>query len=146
MYKDILLAVDREDEPSWRLSLPVALGHCEAFGARLHLVTVVHEIGVGDVASFLPLDFEAQRLDKTEQWLREVAARNVPPGVAVQLNVGSGKVYAEILRIARDVRADLIIMASHRPELADYLLGSNAAHVVRHADCSVLVVRQRRRS
>ena len=36
---------------------------------------------------------------------------------------------------------DLIIMASHRPELQDYLLGPNAARVVRHANCSVLVVR-----
>jgi nucleotide-binding universal stress UspA family protein len=146
MYKDILLAVDREDESSWRLSLPVALAHCAAFGARLHLVTVVHEIGVGDVASFLPLDFESQRLEKTDQWLREIAAKNVPPGISVQLNVGQGKVHAEILRIAREVEADLIIMASHRPELADYLLGSNAANVVRHADCSVLVVRKARRS
>ncbi len=146
MYENILLAVDREDESSWRLSLPVALRQCDAFGARLHLVTVVHEIGVGDVASFLPLDFEAQRLEKTDQWLREIAAKNVPPGVAVQLSVGRGKVHAEILRIAGEVEADLIIMASHRPELADYLLGSNAAHVVRHADCSVLVVRQGRHS
>jgi nucleotide-binding universal stress UspA family protein len=35
----------------------------------------------------------------------------------------------------------MIVMASHRPELKDYLLGPNAARVVRHAECSVLVVR-----
>ena len=37
--------------------------------------------------------------------------------------------------------AELVIIASHRPDITTYLLGSNAAAVVRHADCSVLVVR-----
>ena len=37
--------------------------------------------------------------------------------------------------------ADLLIIASHRPGLQDYFLGSTAAHVVRHAACSVHVIR-----
>ena len=37
--------------------------------------------------------------------------------------------------------ADLIIIGSHRPAMSTYLLGSNATTVVRHAGCSVLVVR-----
>jgi nucleotide-binding universal stress UspA family protein len=37
--------------------------------------------------------------------------------------------------------ADLIVMASHRPAMKTYFLGSNAGHVVRYASCSVLVVR-----
>ena len=36
----------------------------------------------------------------------------------------------------------LIVMGSHHPELKDYLLGPNAAKVMRHADCSVMVVRE----
>lgn len=39
----------------------------------------------------------------------------------------------------RDV--DLIIIASHRPGLSDYFLGSTAARVVRHATCGVHVLR-----
>jgi nucleotide-binding universal stress UspA family protein len=35
----------------------------------------------------------------------------------------------------------LIVMNSHRPDLRDHLIGSNASQVVRHASCSVLVVR-----
>jgi nucleotide-binding universal stress UspA family protein len=35
-----------------------------------------------------------------------------------------------------------ILMASHRPEVKDYLIGPNAAHVAQHADCSVLVLRR----
>ncbi|MEH0069611.1 universal stress protein [Pannonibacter sp. Pt2-lr] len=55
--------------------------------------------------------------------------------------VRSGSVYHEIIEEARFIKAGLIVMGSHRPGLATYLIGSNAAHVVRHAPCSVLVLR-----
>jgi nucleotide-binding universal stress UspA family protein len=58
-----------------------------------------------------------------------------------QAIVTNGTVYEEILRTAKEIGCDVIVMASHRPELKDYLLGPNAARVVRHANCSVLVVR-----
>ena len=53
----------------------------------------------------------------------------------------NGTIYDEILAVADEIGADLIVMASHRPALRDYLLGPNAARVVRHAKQSVLVVR-----
>ncbi|MBS28951.1 MAG: hypothetical protein CL566_08540 [Alphaproteobacteria bacterium] len=37
--------------------------------------------------------------------------------------------------------ADIIVIPAHRPYVGDYLLGSNAARVARHADQSVLIVR-----
>jgi nucleotide-binding universal stress UspA family protein len=40
------------------------------------------------------------------------------------------------------MNADLIVLAAHRPELKDYLLGPNASRVVRHAKCSVYVIRE----
>ena len=49
--------------------------------------------------------------------------------------------YHEILEEAGEIKADLIVMASHRPGFATYLMGSNATYVVRHARCSVLVIR-----
>ncbi len=141
MFKDILLAVDREHEASWQKALPVAIEHCRTFGARLHVLTVVPGLGVGDVSSFLPMGYERQILDKANQWLHAFARDQVPSGISVQHIVGHGKVHREILRAAAEIGADLIVMASHRPELADYLLGSNATYVVQHAKCSVLVVR-----
>jgi nucleotide-binding universal stress UspA family protein len=54
--------------------------------------------------------------------------------------VRAGNVYEEILKLADEIACDLIVMASHWPELKDYFLGPNAARVVRHANCSVLVV------
>ena len=55
--------------------------------------------------------------------------------------IAEGTIYERIIHCAEKTSADLIIMGAHRPELKDYLLGPNAARVVRHAECSVLVVR-----
>ena len=65
----------------------------------------------------------------------------MPDGIDTAAVAGHGTVYEEVLRVAGEIDADLIVMASHRPELRDYLLGPNAARVVRHAAMSVLVVR-----
>jgi universal stress protein F len=56
-------------------------------------------------------------------------------------HVETGGIYAGIIAVAERIGADLIVLASHRPAMKDYLLGANAARVVRHARCSVLVVR-----
>ena len=53
-----------------------------------------------------------------------------------------GGVYPEILAEAKEWGADLVVIGSHRPAMSTYLLGSNATTVVRHATCSVLVVRE----
>jgi nucleotide-binding universal stress UspA family protein len=79
---------------------------------------------------------------EAEKRLATIVAESVPKELTVETTIGQGSVYAEILRTARDSGADLIVMASHRPEMKDYLIGTNAARVVRHASCSVLVVRE----
>ena len=53
-----------------------------------------------------------------------------------------GSVYDQVLAEATEFNADLIVVGSHRPSMSTYLIGSNAARIVRHAKCSVLVVRQ----
>jgi nucleotide-binding universal stress UspA family protein len=55
--------------------------------------------------------------------------------------VSTGNAYDEILRAAKADGAALIVIGAHKPDFSDYLLGPNAARVVRHAKCSVMVVR-----
>ena len=66
-------------------------------------------------------------------------------GVEVtQLGLGGaayGSIYREVLKVAGEFGCDLIVLASHRPEITDYILGPNAERVVRHAEQSVMVVR-----
>ena len=64
----------------------------------------------------------------------------IPPS-RITYTVRQGGIYHEVLEEATAVKADLIVMTSHRPAMRTYFLGSNAGHVVRYANCSVLVVR-----
>lgn len=141
MYKDILISVDLGEESSWKKALPTAIEYCKAFGATLHVVTILPNFGMSIVGGFFPEDFETKAMEKAKADLHAFVKQHIPSDVAVQHVVGHGTVYEEILRIADDIACDLIVMSSHRPELQDYLLGPNAARVVRHAKTSVLVVR-----
>ena len=59
----------------------------------------------------------------------------------VEPKIVTGHTYRTIIEYAENHRIDCIVIGSHRPELSDYLLGSTAARVVRHAPCAVHVYR-----
>lgn len=141
MYKEILLAIDLEDESSWRKALPVAVELCRASGARLHAVTVVPELGPSIVSGYFPEDYEARMIADAGERLNKLLEAELPEGIQVRPIVAQGTVYKIVIDTAEGIDADLIVMASHRPESSDYLLGPNAARVVRHSSKSVLVVR-----
>jgi nucleotide-binding universal stress UspA family protein len=141
MYKDILLAVDLVHESSWRKALPESVHIAQTSGSRIHLLTVVPDFGSSLVGSFFPKEHAAKLLEQVRQQLHEFSKKNIPEGIPIQHIVGHGSAYDEILHYARETKSDLIVIGSHRPEMQDYLLGPTAAKVVRHAKCSVLVVR-----
>ena len=141
MYKNILLSVDLGDESSWVKALPEALDYCRAFGSTLHVVTVVPDFIYPDVGEFFPPEFEQEMIDHTTKRLEEFRQNNIPDEIKAGLIIAHGTIYHEIITAAETVKADLIIMASHRPALQDYLIGPNSTRVVRHFDGSVLVVR-----
>jgi nucleotide-binding universal stress UspA family protein len=95
----------------------------------------------GGIGTFFPPDFEEKAVAEARDRIEALARGKISPNIGASCPVAQGTVYEEILAMARDVRADFIVMASHRPELTDYLLGPNAARVVRHSEVSVLVVR-----
>ena len=141
MFKEILLPIDLGDVESSRKAVSTAIELSRTEGARLHLLCVVPGFGMSIVSQFFPEGFEEKSLAEAANQLDDFIAKNVPSEIASRAVVANGTVYEEILKAARETKCDLIVMASHRPELKDYLLGPNAARVVRHATCSVLVVR-----
>ncbi len=60
-------------------------------------------------------------------------------GLEVTARVCRGSVWDGIVRVAREERADLVVMATRgHDSLADRVMGSNTERVVRHAPCPVL--------
>lgn len=141
LYQDILLPIDVDDESSSATVVLTATDLARQFGARLHAITVVPEVGVSMGAPFSSANANRRLIEHARERLDAVLREKAPGNLTVERIVALGSVYREILRVAQELPADLIVMGSHRPERKDFLLGSNAAKVVRHAKCSVLVVR-----
>jgi len=141
MYQKILLPLDLHEESSWKKALPTAVEYCTAFGAELHVLTVFPDLPVGMYRLHLPEDTEHRLAEAAVDGLAAFVAEHIPDGVKVFRHVRTGGIYRSILAAAEELGVDLIVMASHRPEMGDYLIGPNAARVVRHSNISVLVVR-----
>ena len=141
MFKNILAAIDLTEESSWVKAVPAAVELCQSTGARLTLMTVIPDFGMSIVSQHFPKDYAENALAETRTRLGIFASEHIPDGVKKTLVIAQGTIYEEIIRAGDEASADLIVVASHRPSLKDYLLGPNAARVVRHFKRSVLVVR-----
>ena len=141
MFKSILLPIDLAAEASWKKPLGLAAELARDGGGVLHVMSVLPDFGTSVVGSYFDKDFEGAALMDMSGQIKSWVSRNVPEGVKAEPHVAHGPIYDEIMRLADKLGCDAIVMAAHRPELRDYLLGPNAARVVRHAKQSVLVVR-----
>ena len=140
MFKTILVAIDLEHSEHNRHILRAAKNIADANGADVHLLEVV-AAAPAIVSQFLHENYEQLASGQAEKELADLAAELDLETGKVSCLTRFGTVYDEVLAAAKIVKADLIITGSHKPNVSDYLLGSNAARVVRHASCSVFVVR-----
>ena len=142
MYSSILVPVDLGDESLASRTFNTALDMARRYAAEVHVITVVPSYGFSIVGAGFPKDFEKSALEGAQAALKAFLSASEAGGVTVKGHVAHGTIYDEIMKAADTLECDLIVMASHRPELKDYLLGPNAARVVRHARQSVFVVRE----
>lgn len=141
MFHNILLPIDIEHPESWEKALPMAVDLTGSDGT-LHLLGIVHDIGSAWVSQSLPRDFEAQSLQNMKARLNAFAADKLPGHPRVKTHVGHGHVAEHILKAAKTIGADLIVIAAHHPDdLRTLLIGSNSGKVVRNATIPVLTVR-----
>ena len=141
MYKRIVLAVDIAEQDSTAKGLPQAVELAKAAGGELRLVNVVPVIPA-TFMEYVPVDFDDEQEKRSKTELEAILAGVDLPPERKSAATRAGGIYHELLEEAGEWNADLIVVGSHRPVMSDYLLGSNATTIVRHAQCSVLVVRE----
>ena len=140
MIETILVAVDLEDTALTERMLAITNEFAQLKGAHVTLVYVATEIPPA-AAIQLPDDYRAKTATAVSLQLGHLVRElNLPAGSA-KVAVRFGSIYREILAQAEEEGADLIVIGCHKPDFADFLLGPNAERVVRHASCSVFVVR-----
>lgn len=140
MYQKILVAVDLSEPDMTRLAIEAALEQAKMSEGQLR---VVHVGSLAPMAflDYLPPDLDQKIRENAEAELASEVAKIDYPKELLSSVLRVGGVYSEILAEAQEWGADLIVVGSHRPSMATYLLGSNAKTIVRHAKCSVLVAR-----
>jgi len=141
MFKNILVTIDLDDKHTSDRVMQAANSIVAGDGGKMNVVTIVPNFGMSIVGSFFSKDHEEKMLAKAQKNLHAFTAAHLADAIGVQHVIGRGNVYEEVLIWAEKLGVDLIIVGAHRPNAADYLLGPNAARVVRHANCSVMVVR-----
>jgi nucleotide-binding universal stress UspA family protein len=143
--KKILLPTDFSGCANY--ALPYAAAIARATSAQIicvHVVEpVVPAVGYTGLADPMPLaDISEQLEDSAERQLPKLAECEECVGLNVEEIIVHGDAAAEIVRVASEEEADLIVISSHgRTGLGRMIFGSTAESVVRHASCPVLVVK-----
>lgn len=135
MYKNILVPVSFEADRNAQGAMDIARALC-AEGGTITCLHVIEQLPQY-ATQYLPAGhLEAAKADmvKTLQAL----VGDIDNATALVID---GHSSHSILTYAENNDVDLIIVASHQPGMQDYLLGSTAAKVVRHAKCAVHVLR-----
>ena len=135
MYKNILVPVVLDEGNTVQTSYAVARALADG-DAKFTVMHVVEEVP-GFVAIDIPADVLTKAGQAAENALLESA--KALPGAATVLK--RGHPGTTIVEYARENGIDCIVSASHKPGIEDFFLGSTAARVVRHATCSVHVIR-----
>ena len=135
MYRNILVPVSFDEDRNARAAMEVA-GKLADADAQITLLHVMEQVP-GYAINYMPGDYLAQSRAAVEEALAQQAA-GLKGAEAVVIDGHSGR---SILDYAARIKADCIVIASHRPGMQDYLLGGTAAQVVRHAPCAVHVIR-----
>jgi nucleotide-binding universal stress UspA family protein len=140
MYSSILVPIDLEEPSSWSKALPTALALARCFQSRLTLATIVEDRVAALQAQWSAIGY--RELVSTAKARLGSLADSLRGDSVIELAVGNGSIGGGIITLAEQAETDLIVLSSHRPTMRDWLIGANAARVVRHARCSVLVVRE----
>ena len=112
-------------------------------GAQLDVITVLPDYGMSVVGSYFDKEHHHKAEDDAKELLNTLVSEALGPEANAKVRhiVATGNAYEEILQVAKTDNADLIVIGAHKPDFKDFLLGPNAARVVRHSTCSVYVVR-----
>ncbi|TWF54752.1 universal stress protein [Neorhizobium alkalisoli] len=136
MYKKIIVPVDITQIEKGEKILRSAASLLYK-GGTIILLNVVE-----DVPGYLVSDYTTEMMvearQKADTALIDLRGKL---GVEAEIEIRQGSPAREILAAAEQHGADLVIVASHVPDLSNYFIGATADRVVRHAKCSVLIDR-----
>lgn len=107
-------------------------------GGQLTVVHVVERFPSGHES---PDEWAVSVIGEAEEKLNVLCRRL---GITAAIDVRTGTASKTLLIIAKERKADLIVMATHASDIFDRIFGSTVEYVIQHAECSVLIDRGQR--
>jgi nucleotide-binding universal stress UspA family protein len=143
-FKRILFPTDFSSAAGHALSYAISLAL--EYEGMLFLLHVIDEEQVNPPYSFSRGPAKIEHVDANEDRAREELSKLISQHIRHQIHVEEillkGKPYVEIVRVAREKNANLIVIPSHgHAGIKDSHLGFVADRVIRGAPCPVLVIR-----
>ena len=145
MYKKILLPVDLSERSF--MALPVALQLAKAFNAELSILHVEEsfmtekEMVMLRVSANHYQDLQKEKAVSSKKIIAGYMEKYHIPKDEVEILIREGFPRKDIVRIARKMKFDLIIMTTTgRDHLVDNIIGSNAESVLKKSKMSVFTV------
>lgn len=142
-FKVNRIAVPTDFSKSAYVAIDHAVDIAKRFGAEIVLIHVLDASAYGGIfvttqkSEYKDLELAKLKLQDESEGLRSRT------GLHVSHFVSSGRIYDEIVRIANEEEADIIVMGTHGVSgWAEFFAGSNAFKVVTQSDCPVLSIQE----
>ena len=145
LFRHVVAAIDFSEISGEALGYALSLAEdADARLTLLHVVEVPRELTEWAAENAEGRKhIELWRLQARDR-LQALVPGTVRIATPVDTRIEVGTPYREILRVAAEAHADLVVMGTHgRGALERLFVGSTAQHVVRQAQCPVLTVRHR---
>ncbi|WP_104667687.1 universal stress protein [Ensifer adhaerens] len=140
MYKKIIVPIAMDQLEHGESVLGIAEKLVDE-GGEIVLLNVVEDLNAyaqGYMIVDFPLEMVEESRKQAKKTLDDMKAKH---GINGRVEIRTGGAAGTINAFASEENADLVIIASHRPGLIDYFIGSTASRVVSHCPCAVLVDR-----
>lgn len=141
MFSTILLAYDGSSAsaPALRRAADIA----SRYGAKLHLLGIVHPSGSVAFAEATADDFGAMEKDHLRQAMDMAAIELRNAGLETIIEIRMGEPAGQIISYAREINADLAVLGhTEKGMLAHWLEGSVCARLLDHLPCDLLITKK----
>lgn len=141
MTEHILCAIDLTHAAEGKALVKEADRLAEFYGATLSVITVLPDYNSTWVGSFFKEGTLKEAALSANDTLHTLVKEAIPDREQVQHIVEIGPVYEQVLKVIKQIEADLVIVGAHKPDMVDALLGPNSARIARLSPVSTLVLR-----
>ena len=139
MYRKIIVPIAMEQLEHGESVLGIAEKLIDEGGEII--LNVVEDLNAY-AQGYMIVDFPLEMIEESRKHaVKTLEALKTKHGINGRVEIRTGGAAGSINALAEEEKADLVIIASHRPGLIDYFIGSTASRVVSHCPCAVLVDR-----